>query len=171
MSTLVFTANEMLRRRKREPFNFISPAPPRLSTPSSDEAPRKRSPSMFYERPRARLASQLARMGLLPRESACVRSRGLARLSSSATTSPSAEGGRLYRAATRVSASRDRIPLKREERRKRSDRRQDGQGSDIRTKGRGSPSDANSPIAPRRPSRLVSRARLRSFYWVTPFLC
>lgn len=35
MSTLVFTANEMLQRRKRDPFNFISLAPPLLSTPGA----------------------------------------------------------------------------------------------------------------------------------------
>lgn len=44
MSTLVFTADGMLRRRKRDPFNFISPAPPPCSRRSKRRDVAKKEP-------------------------------------------------------------------------------------------------------------------------------
>jgi len=165
----------MLRGRKREPFNFISPAPPRLSTPSSDEAPRKRSPSMFYERPRALLASApvssrgsdsslenpLASARDVSRDFRQARFRTRKNESGLRKDPSSSKRKTTLSHFRRVPASRDQILLNREERWKRSGHRMDRDlifGKGIY------PSRRIAPLG-------SSPARLRSFYWVTPFLC
>lgn len=84
MSTLVFTANEMLRRRKRGPFNFISPAPPLLSTPGA---------TRHREKETLRRFTSVLGSYLLPRSSASP-SKGTSKICLLSRCSPSLNASR-----------------------------------------------------------------------------